>query len=211
MSFAGGRGGPSLDGVAVGIVTDNEDPEGMGRVKLEFPWRDASDESYWARVTTPMAGDDMGTFFLPEVGNEVLVAFENGDVSHPYVLGALWNGQEGPPEDNADGKNDVRQIKSRSGHELTFDDNDTAGKVEIETNAGHTIVLDDASGGEKITIEDESGQNRIEFDAVSSSVSIEAGAKLTIEAPQIEVSADGNLTIDASGMLTLKGAVIQLN
>lgn len=211
MSFSGDGGGASLDGVAVGVVTDNEDPDGMGRVKLEFPWRDASDESYWARIATPMAGSDMGTYFLPEVGDEVLVGFENGDVSHPYVLGSLWNGSESPPEDNADGTNDVRQIKSRSGHAVTFDDNDTTGKVEIETNAGHRIVLDDASGGETITIEDKSGQNAIEFDAVSNSLSIEAGAKLTIEAPQVEVSADGNLKIDAAGMLTLKGAVIRLN
>ncbi|MEF8827474.1 MAG: phage baseplate assembly protein V [Haloarcula sp.] len=211
MSFSGIPGADSVEGVAVGVVTDNEDPDGMGRVKLEFPWREASDESYWARIAAPMAGKDMGTFFLPEVGDEVLVGFENGDVSHPYVLGALWNGKETPPEDNADGNNDVRQVKSRRGHVLTFDDNDTEGKVEIETNAGHKIVLDDASGGEKITIEDKSGQETIEFDAVSSSLSIEAGAKLTIEAPQVELLADGNMKLDASGMLTLKGAVIKLN
>lgn len=211
MSFSGNPDAGSIEGVAVGVVTDNEDPEGMGRVKLEFPWRDASDESYWARIATTMAGEDMGTYFLPEVGDEVLVGFENGDVSHPYVLGALWNGKQTPPEDNADGENDVRQVKSRSGHVLTFDDDDTKGKVEIETSAGHRIVLDDSSGGEKITIEDKSGQDTIEFDAVSSSLSIEAGATLSIEAPQVEVSADGNMTLDAAGMLTLKGAVIKLN
>ena len=213
MSFPGfsSADDDGLTGVAVAIVTDNEDPEGMGRVKLEFPWRAANDESYWARIATPMAGKETGTYFLPEVGDEVLVAFEDGDVSHPYVLGALWNGKEGPPTDNADGKNDVRQIKSRSGHVLTFDDGDTDGKVAIETGAGHSITLDDASGGEKITIEDKNGSNAIEFDAVSGSLSVSSSGTLTIEAPVIEISGDGNVTIDASGMLTLKGAVIKLN
>jgi uncharacterized protein involved in type VI secretion and phage assembly len=202
----GAAGGPSI---SVGIVSDNEDPEGMGRVKLTFPWREADDESRWARIAVPMAGADRGTWFLPEVGDEVLVAFEAGDVAHPYVVGALWNGEDAPPEEN-EGDNDVRSVTSRAGHALTFDDADDGG-VEIETDAGHTITLDDTSGSETVTIEDKSGSNVIEFDGAGQSLSIEAGAKLTIEAPQIEMKSDGNCTIDASGMLTLKGAVIKLN
>lgn len=214
MSFRGPprkEAGEGVTGVAIGIVTENEDPEGLGRVKLKFPWRDANDESHWARIATPMAGDAMGTFFLPEVGDEVLVAFEKGDVGHPYVLGALWSKKAMPPADNADGNNDIRQVKTRSDHVLTFDDDETDGKVEIETAAGHSIVLDDSSGSEKITIEDNAGQNTIEFDAVSGSLSISAGTSLTIEAPQIEISGDGNVKITANGALTLEGAIIQLN
>jgi uncharacterized protein involved in type VI secretion and phage assembly len=199
--------GPS--GVSVGIVSDNEDPEGMGRVKLTFPWRAADDESVWARVAVPMAGADRGTWFLPEIGDEVLVAFADDDLSHPVVLGALWNGEDAPPESN-DGDNDIRSVTSRSGHVLAFDDADDGG-VEIETDAGHTVTLDDTSGGETITIEDKSGSNTIEFDATKQSLSIEAGTKLTIEAPQVELTSDGNMTIDASGVLTLKGALIKLN
>ena len=195
--------------ISVGIVSDNEDPEGMGRVKLTFPWRAADDESAWARMAVPMAGADRGTWFLPEIGDEVLVAFADGDVAHPVVLGALWNGEDSPPESN-DGDNDVRSVTSRAGHVLAFDDADDGG-VEIETDAGHTITLDDTSGGETITIEDTSGSNTIEFDATAQSLSIEAGTKLTIEAPQVELKSDGNMTIDASGVLTLKGALIKLN
>jgi len=195
--------------VAVGIVSDNEDPEGMGRVKLTFPWRAAEDESNWARIAVPMAGGDRGTWFLPEVGDEVLVAFEGGELAHPYVIGALWNGQDAPPESN-DGDNDVRAVTSRSGHRLAFDDADDGG-LEIETSAGHTITLDDASGSETITIEDTSGSNVVEFDATAQELSIEAGAKLSIEAPQVELNADGNLTVDAGGVLTLNGALIKLN
>lgn len=200
-----------MRGVAAAIVTDNEDPEGLGRVKVEYPWRESGDESYWARIAVPMAGPDRGTYFLPEVDDEVLVAFDDGDIDHPYVLGMLWNGRDAPPEDNADGDNDVRTVKSRSGHELTFDDGDRDGKVEITTAAGHEIVLDDASGSEKITIADKSGQNEITFDAVSGSLDITSGAKLTIEATSIEISGDGNVSIESSGMIKLKGSLIKLN
>lgn len=197
-------------GVAVGVVVDNEDPENLGRVKLTYPWRETDDESHWARVATPMAGEEMGAYFLPEVDDEVLVAFDDGDIDHPYVLGALWNGERPPPEDNADGDNDVRTIRSRSGHEVTFDDGDD-GRVEVATEGGHRIVLDDASGGETVTIEDSSGDNVIEFDATSRSLSVESGGSLTVEAPEITIESDGNITIDASGLLTLNGSLININ
>lgn len=200
----------SLAGVYVATVRDNEDPEGMGRVKLEYPWRETTNESRWARIAVPMAGGDRGTYFLPEVGDEVLVAFENGDVDYPYVLGALWNGADAPPASNADGDNDVRRITSRSGHHLTFDDDESAGNVVIETAAGHTIELSDASGSETITIED-TGGNSIVFDSTSGSLSITGATKLSVDAPAIELSSNGNVTIDASGVLTLRGALIKLN
>ncbi|MCK4734088.1 MAG: hypothetical protein KAT65_16670, partial [Methanophagales archaeon] len=123
-------------GVFIGLVTNNEDDEKRGRVKVEFPWRGNSNESNWARVATVMAGKDRGTFFLPEVDDEVLVAFDRGDINHPYVIGSLWNGVDTPPETNADGKNNIRKIKSRSGHEIIFDDNhkQKKEKIEIHTN-----------------------------------------------------------------------------
>lgn len=201
----------SLRGVSVGIVTDNKDPEGMGRVKLTFPWRKADDESYWARIAAPMAGPDRGTYFIPEVDDEVLVAFAGGNIRYPYVLGALWNGQDSPPETNADGKNDVREIRSRSGHELVFDDAETEGKVEITTSSGNEIVLDDATGREKITIKDSSGQNRIEFNATQGSLDITSGATLSIEAPSVEIAGDGNLKLESNGVLTIKGALVKIN
>lgn len=221
-----------IRGVAIGIVTDNVDPERMGRVLLTFPWRGADDESYWARVAAPMAGEGMGAYFLPEVGDEVLVAFDDGDVQHPYVLGALWNGKERPPEDNSDGKNNRREIRSRSGHELVFDDSTTEGKVElktstgdkvvlddsttegkieIETSAGHKITLDDSTGREKISIVDKSGQEKIEFDSVRRSLEISSGMKLSIKAPVLEIKGDTSVSVESSGILSLKGSIIKLN
>lgn len=206
-----GDAGGTIRGVAVGIVTDNEDPDGLGRVKLTFPWRESGDESHWARVAAPMAGDDMGTYFLPEVDDEVLVAFDDGDVNHPYVLGSLWNANRAPPEDNADGDNDVRAVESRSGHRVTLDDGDSDGRVEIETSAGHKITLDDKSGSEKITIEDKSGQNTIEFDAVQGSIDVSSGSKISLSAPMLEIKGDGNVKVEAGGILTLKGSLVKIN
>ena len=138
-------------GVVVGVVTNNQDPDNLGRVKVRLPWLTGDDESNWARIATLMAGKERGSFFLPEVDDEVLLAFEHGDVRFPYVIGALWNGVDKPPRTNADGKNNQRTIKSRKGHELIFDDSDGKEQVEIHTKAGHRILLDDSSGQEKIT------------------------------------------------------------
>jgi uncharacterized protein involved in type VI secretion and phage assembly len=150
----GGASGGRIEGVLVGIVTNNHDPDGMGRVRVRFPVRESNDDSHWARIATLMAGKERGSFFLPEVGDEVLVAFEQGNAEHPYVIGALWNGQDVPPEPNSDGKNNIRKIRSRSGHEILFNDDAEARqeKVVIKTKAGHVITLDDASGQEKIEI-----------------------------------------------------------
>jgi uncharacterized protein involved in type VI secretion and phage assembly len=211
VSFTPDRDGSAVAGVAMAIVADNQDPEDLGRVKLTYPWREADDESYWARVAAPMAGPDMGAYFLPEEGDEVLVGFENGDLEHPYVLGALWNGEREPPENNSDGNNDVRTVRSRSGHELSFDDADDGGSITIETNGGHTVTLDDASGSEEVSVEDSSGQNSLTFDPNAGEVSLEAGGTLTIEAPSIELSGEGSVTIESNGMLTLEGALVKIN
>ena len=87
-------------GVVVGIVTNNQDPDGMGRIKVKLPRISGEDESNWARVVSFMAGKEMGAFFLPEVEDEVLVAFEHGDINQPYVIGSLWNGVDAPPLKN---------------------------------------------------------------------------------------------------------------
>ena len=113
-----------LFGVVVGIVTNNKDDEHMGRVSGKFPWLSDEDESTWARVASPMAGGGRGAYFLPEVNDEVLVAFEHGDPRFPYVLGALWNGKDAPPAENSDGKNNIRVIHSRCGSKVQFDDTD---------------------------------------------------------------------------------------
>ena len=178
-------------GVAFAVVTNNKDPDGLGRVKVAFPWLDAAVESAWARVVTPMAGRQRGLYFLPEVDDEVLVAFEHGSPNAPYVLGGLWNGKDKPPESNADGKNNLRAIRSRSGHVVRFVD--TAGEERIE------IV--DAGGADSIVISKK--DNSITVKA-RSAVTVESGGAVTVKA-------NGDITIEARGKLVLKGATVDIN
>ena len=194
----------NIYGVVIGIVTNNKDPEGLGRVKVRYPWSGESGESYWARTMSFMAGKERGAFFLPEVGDEVLIAFEHGDIEHPVVLGALWNGKDRPPEKNTDGKNNIKKIRSRSGHELIFNDDKSSGKekIEVHTAGGHQILLDDSKGKEKITIKDKSG-NTIEIDSVKNEIKIKSSMNISLEAPMIEIKANATLT--------LKGGIVKIN
>jgi len=209
-----------INGVVVGIVTNNTDPEGLGRLKVTFPWLSDDNESDWARLSTPMGGANKGFFILPEVGDEVLVAFEQGDINRPFVIGSLWNEEGKPAEDNADGENNIKKISTRNGHEVTFGEKDGEEKIEVKSKSGHKLLLDDSSGGEKITIVDKTGSNSIEIDSNQNSVSINAQMKIVVKAStDIEISSDANLklksgglmSIEATGPLTLKGAIINLN
>ena len=205
--------GEKINGVVIGIVTNNKDPEGLGRVKVKFPWRESEDESDWARLATLMAGSERGSFFLPEVNDEVLVAFGQGNIDQPYVIGMLWNGKDESPETNSDGKNNIRKIKSRSGHEIIFNDDSEQKKekLEIHTKAGHTLVLDDSAGQEKIEIKDKTGSNSIIIDSVQNSLTITSAAQLKIKAQMIEMEAEASMTIKSSGVLTIKGSMIKIN
>jgi uncharacterized protein involved in type VI secretion and phage assembly len=194
-------------GVVVGVVTNNKDPDKLGRIKVQFPWLSEENESHWARLATLMAGANRGTVFFPEVGDEVLVAFEHGDIRFPYIIGALWNGVDAPPHDNADGKNNLRLIKSRS---------------------GHVIQLDDTSGSEKIEIIDRSGSNRIVINTADNTITIAADADITIQSQSgaLQLSGNGielksqagvtieaslNVDVQASAQLNLKGALVNIN
>jgi len=200
------RGG-RIHGVVVGIVTNNQDPDGLGRVKVKFPWLSDVDESTWARIAAPMAGDQRGVYFLPEVEDEVLVAFEHGDVRFPYVLGALWNGKDAPPASNDDGKNNVRIIKSRS---------------------GHVIKLNDEDGKETIEIVDKSEKNSILIDTANNSIALTSDKDITLsasngtiklDAQKIEINSSGptkiaagsTASVEASATLTVKGATVNIN
>ena len=206
-------GGSGSHSVVVGIVTNNQDPNGMGRVKVKFPWLAGNTESHWARIASPMAGKNRGMVFLPEVNDEVLVAFEHGDLNRPYVLGALWNGMDQPPEGNKDGKNNIRKISSRSGHEIIFNDDSTARKekIEVHTKAGHKILLDDSAGQEKIEIKDKTGKNVIKMDSVQNSITLSSAMKLDIDAQMIELKAKGMMTLKAGATLTIQGAMVKIN
>jgi uncharacterized protein involved in type VI secretion and phage assembly len=173
-----------LFGVYPGLVTDVVDPDGQGRVQVQLPWvgeHDAAQATAWARLATFMAGANRGSWFIPEVDDEVLLSFVAGDPRHPVVIGALWNGVDAPPEtmDGAGG-NDIRSFTSRSGHKLSFDDTSGSEKVILISQGGHQLVLDDAGGG-TITLRHSNGVE-ITIDS-SGTVSITALNKVNIDAP----------------------------
>lgn len=197
--------GGYLKGVAIGVVTQNQDPDGLCRVKVRFPWHEKPSESYWARLAVLMAGKERGTVFIPEVGDEVLVAFEREDLRFPYILGGLWNGKDKPPLANDDGKNDKRIIKSRKKHSLLFDDG-TRGVVELRHEKGRRIVFDD----DGFIVEDELG-NTVKVDSNSGAMTIEAKGQLSIKAATISIEATGTLEVKASATLTLRGSLVNIN
>jgi uncharacterized protein involved in type VI secretion and phage assembly len=171
--------------VVVGRVVNNKDTEGLGRVKVKFEWLSDLNESAWARIAAPTAGKDRGMYFLPEIDDEVLVAFAHGDVRFPYVIGCLWNGVDAPPADNADGANNIRVLKSRS---------------------GHVIRLDDTQGKEKIEIVDANGGNRIVIDTATNDVRITAKGDITLSAPDGTIKlAAKSIDLDASGDALITG------
>jgi uncharacterized protein involved in type VI secretion and phage assembly len=197
--------GGYVKGVAVAIVTQNKDDQGMGRVKVRYPWHEKTAESYWARLATPMAGKDRGLVTIPEVGDEVVVAFEREDLRFPFVLGALWNGKDKPPFDNADGKNDKRLFKSRKAHTLVFDDG-AKGVVELAHEKGRKITFDDTG----FAVQDENG-NVVKVDSASGAMTIEAKGDLTIKAMKITLQANTSIDIKASATATIQGGLVRIN
>jgi phage protein D/phage baseplate assembly protein gpV len=206
FSGSGGGGGAAAAGgtkFAVGIVTNNEDPEDHGRVKVKLPTHGDDIESDWARMISPMAGGGRGLFILPEVNDEVLVAFEGGGSNaKPIVLGSVWNGSDKAP---------LEANKAVSGGKVV--------QRVLKSRAGHTVLLDDTDGNEKVHIEDSKG-NKITFECASDKLTIEFKGDIDIKSQKnINIEATGNMTlkatgnidVNASGMTNVKGSMVNLN
>jgi phage protein D/phage baseplate assembly protein gpV len=186
-------------GVVIGKVTDTDDPDQWGRVKVKFPWMSDDASSAWARVIGIGAGNEAGFFVIPDVDDEVAVIFEFGNFDRPFVIGGLWNGkQKPPPETAAAGTGEkplVRVMRSRKGHSIAIYDNQE--KIDIKTNGGHTITLNDQDRSVIICSE---GQFCI---TVKQDITIEGRANMTI-------STNGNLNVEAKGSLELKGKRVSI-
>jgi len=154
-----------------------------------------------------MAGAKRGIFFLPEKGDEVLVAFEHGDPARPYVLGALWNGRDKPPTPNTDGDNNLRLIKTRSGHILRFDDKGGAEKIElIDASGNSSLVID--TGAKTITI---TSAKDVVIKAEHGTITLQAQKVEVASTGKTTVSADGGLNLESSGNTVLKGSIVNIN
>jgi len=189
-------------GVYPALVTDLQDPDGQGRVKIKLPWSpDTGSASYevWARVATMMGGNNRGTWFIPDVDDEVLVSFEGGNPRRPYVVGGLWNGKDSAPE-KMDSNNNLKTILSRTGIRITMDDTSGAVKLRMETPGGHSIVLDD--GQLSITVQDSNGNS---MTMETSGITVVSSAQVVVRASTVEVNA-GMVTVNA-GMSKFSGVV----
>ncbi len=191
-------------GVLPALVVDIKDPDTQGRVKVTLPWSvDAKGERYeaWARLATMLGGNNRGSWFIPDVDDEVLVAFEHGDPRRPYVLGGLWNGQDSAPESmDGAGNNYKKVLRSRNGVKITLDDQDGQEQLILETPGGQKITLKDGPGSVEVA---DSNGNSIKMEA--SGITINASAKVTVNASQLAISA-GMVTVDA-GMSKFSGVV----
>lgn len=176
-------------------VVDLADPERLNRVQVRLFALDAADGQdapLWARVVCPFAGDARGAFWMPDVGDEVLVVFLQGDARYPLVLGGLWNGAAAAPAEFGGEGNRFKRVRSKNGVVVTMDDQQGQEKLILETPAGQKVTL--ADGPATITVEDGNG-NRVVMDA--SSIAITASAQVKVEAPQVKVSA-GMVTVDSA-------------
>ncbi|EXI63880.1 MAG: Rhs element Vgr protein [Candidatus Accumulibacter adjunctus] len=184
-----------LNGAQLARVVDLSDPERRNRVQvrlLAFDGVDGQDAPLWARVVCPFAGADRGAFLMPEVDDEVLVVFVQGDVRHPLVLGGLWNGSSAAPADLGDEGNRFKRIRSKNGVTITLDDQQGQEKLQLETPGGQKFTLSDGPG--KLTLEDSNG-NKVVMEAAR--ISVTASAEVKVDAPQVKVSA-GMVTVDAA-------------
>jgi uncharacterized protein involved in type VI secretion and phage assembly len=185
------------------VVSSLDDPEGLNRVQVRLIGADESEQQeapLWARVVCPFAGSDRGAFLMPDVEDEVLVVFQGGDPRFPLVIGGLWNGTSTSPANLEFGSNRLKVIRSRRGVTLTLDDSEGEERFSVETPGGQRLTLRDGPG--TITVEDSHG-NSARFEPAG--VTLEASAKVTVKACQVNVSA-GMVTVDA-GLSTFSGVV----
>ncbi|MBN2982779.1 MULTISPECIES: phage baseplate assembly protein V [Cohnella] len=191
----------TVNGVMVATVTNIDDPDGLGRVKLKFPIRENEHETDWAPLVSLMTGSDMGTLFIPEVGDEVLVAFHLGYLDQPYVIGGLWNESRKPPAKHP--KNDIRKIRTRAGHEIVFQDTAEDGKITLKTNKG--LKLEIADQAESVTLATKNDQQSVTLKgATANSIEIKAGTT------KITLNNQGQITIDTNNSVSLKATQVSL-
>jgi len=194
-------------GVFPALVTDIKDPDGQGRVKVSLPWspdpQGAACE-LWARLATLMGGNNRGSWFIPDVDDEVLIAFEGGDPRRPFVLGGLWNGRDTPPESmDGAGNNYKKVLRSRNGVQVTLDDQDGREQMILETPGGQKVTLKDGPGNiPNIELVDSNG-NSVKLEPAG--ITVNCSGRVSVTASTVEISAS-MVTVNA-GMSKFSGIV----
>jgi Rhs element Vgr protein len=208
---------PAIHGLHVGIVTDLEDPDGEFRVKVRMPMISMSDEGVWCRVATLDAGNNRGTFFRPEIGDEVVLGFFDDDPRYPVVLGMMHSGKNASPLTPANA-NDEKGLVTRSGMKMIFDDQKKS--FMLQTPAGKKIIIDEQ--GKQFLLADEHG-NRIEMNPdgmtiksrgtltlSGGTVSISGGG-ISVKGSDVKIEGSGSAELKSGGVVTVQGALVKIN
>lgn len=196
-------------GVVTAVVTNNQDLRQLGRVKVKFPWLTNDAESGWARI----ASSDRSSVAIPAVGDEVLVAFEQGDFNRPYILGMMWNSKHAPPQPGTrlphEDKSQVRTWQSRAGHTLTMNDRLDQPGIIVATKMGHKITLDDLTNRVELTTK---GGVSITLDELQQKITINGRGSIEITTlGSLELKAGGDISLQATRQVSIKAATISLN
>ena len=209
-------------GVVTGKVRSVSDPLSLGRVQLTLPFLDDSDSSPWARIAAPMAGKFYGHYFIPSVDDEVLVAFEHGDVKAPYVIGALWTAKSQPPLMSP--SDEKRAIRTPGGSQIVFEDRPAAITIQTAptptqslpgtvspTGSNHSIALTPSGIELASNKEIKQGVQNTRVTISSTGVEITLGASsIKLTTSSIEIKAP-TISIQATGSLTVKGKPVNIN
>lgn len=196
-------------GVYPAIVSNVNDPDGMGRVKVKFPWLSDTIETFWARSAYPGAGNQHGLINLPEVNDEVLVAFEGGSFNTPFVVGGLYNGTDKPPINPIVNNVVMHRVwKTRTGHELHFYESSSDSKIELKEKNGYKVTLDGQN--KKIEIIDPDS-NSIVIDGTAKKITVTSQGDIELSGKNINMTASAGVKITASSAVEVKGATIKLN
>lgn len=205
-----------IPGVTTGVVTSNWDEEHPGMVQVQlFLAEEGENLTGWMRVARPYAGNGYGVYMLPEVGDEVLIAFNMGDPDQPYVIGSLWNSSvDLIPEETAVEANTIKRIRTAGGHEILFDEEEGKENIKITTTAQLTVKLEDEK--KLITIQDADGANLITVDGENGAITLTSAKKIVLDAggkAKLTLDGEGNsakleaetINVEASQNATLKG------
>jgi uncharacterized protein involved in type VI secretion and phage assembly len=214
QAAGGNSGSSSVDSIVIGLVTNNSDPQNLGRVKVKFPYL-TEQESFWAPVLVPAAGKERGLSMLPVVGEQVVVAFENGDSSFPYVLGSVFNGKDTPGKELA---TDDGSFAMKSDHKALIAAQE---EIKLRTEKGNWLI--EVNSGEITETVKSPGNYTGTFDGkhnltATGAIQLESKQSVTIKAPQITLEAQGTMSVkgatvsvESQGQLELKGVQVSVN
>ena len=195
-----------IPGIVIGTVASID---AEGRVEVDLPWLEGGPRTFWAPVATMMAGDRRGTWFMPEQGDEVVVAFDHGDPDFPYVIGFLWNGQHKPPNEDID--EHVRRIKTVAGHTIDFDDRAGQERILVKSKGEHELELKDGPPG-TVTLKSKGG-HMVKIEEVPGQVTVKTKAgqevKLSDAPPGVTITTLGTLSVSClSATVTATGSLM---